>query len=110
KSSNKEELIIGVKTVHEGKNYFCEDTSMKMAGIIARSKAIPEQKINELTQKEIEIIKLVCEQYASKEIAEMTSLAFRTVEKYRASILQKTKSKNMVGVVIYAIKHGIYVP
>ncbi|MGH2565941.1 MAG: response regulator [Ginsengibacter sp.] len=110
KSTSKEELFIAVKEVYEGRNYFCNATTMRMARMISTTHVLSKQPKIEFTEKEIEIIKLICEQYATKEIADKTSLTYRTVEKYRAVILEKTGSKNMAGVVVYAIKHGMFVP
>lgn len=61
-----------------------------------------------MSDKELEIIRLICQQYASKQIADKTQLSHRTIEKYRDRIMEKTGSENLVGIVIYAIRHGIY--
>jgi DNA-binding NarL/FixJ family response regulator len=110
KSSSREELYTAIKEVYEGRNYFCNATTMRMAKMISTTHVLSRQPKIEFTEKETEIIKLICEQYASKEIADKTSLTYRTVEKYRAIILEKTGSKNMAGVVVYAIRHGMFVP
>jgi DNA-binding NarL/FixJ family response regulator len=56
----------------------------------------------------MEIMRLICEQFSNKEIAETLHLSIRTIESYREQIFEKTSSRNMVGVAIYAIKHNIY--
>lgn len=109
KSTTKEELTEAIKVVLDGQNYFCNATTLKLSKIIARSRFLRTDDAS-FSEKEIEIIKLICEQFASKEIAGKTSLAFRTVEKYRHNIMEKTKSRNLVGIVIYAIRNGIYKP
>lgn len=108
KSSSREELYTAIKQVYSGQNYFCNAMTMRMAKIISTTHVLSRQPKIEFTEKETEIIKLICEQYASKEIADKTSLTYRTVEKYRAIILEKTGSKNTAGLVVYAIRHGIY--
>jgi DNA-binding NarL/FixJ family response regulator len=60
------------------------------------------------SEKETEIMRLICEQLSSKQIAERTNLTHRTVEKYRENIMQKTNSLNLAGIVVYAIKEGIF--
>ncbi|SRR5260221_1834838 len=108
KKTTKQELKEAVKTVYEGSNYFCNSTTMSLSKMIAQRKA--QQNIPKIvfSEKELEIIKLICEQYASKQIANITHLTHRTVEKYRDNIIKKTGAKNMVGIAIYAIKNGIY--
>jgi DNA-binding CsgD family transcriptional regulator len=61
-----------------------------------------------LTATEIKIIQLICRQYTSREIAEKLGLSFRTIEDYRTRIQAKTKSRNMVGVVLYALKNDLF--
>jgi len=53
------------------------------------------------------VLKLVCQEYSNQEIADKIFLSVRTVEGYRARLFEKTCSKNLVGLVIYAIKRGI---
>jgi DNA-binding CsgD family transcriptional regulator len=55
-------------------------------------------------------MRLICEQYASKEIAALTQLTVKTVETYRSHILEKTGARNVAGIVIYAMTHGYYQP
>jgi len=51
---------------------------------------------------------LICEEYSAKEIGDKLFHSMRTVEGYRSKILDKMNAKNTAGIVIYAIKHGIY--
>ncbi|MES2679543.1 MAG: response regulator transcription factor [Bacteroidota bacterium] len=60
-----------------------------------------------LTEREIEIIQLICEQKTNKEIADFFQLSTRTVENHRVAILAKTGVKNMAGLVLYAIKYNL---
>jgi len=111
KSSKKEELLQAIEFVNEGGTYFCNATTMKLSKMIAKSKT--GDSINpqiRFSEKELEIIKLICEQHASKQIAAATNLTHRTVEKYRDNIMEKTGSTNVVGIVVYAIRNGIYKP
>ncbi len=111
KNAPKEEVYEAIETVYRGNPYFCNSTSMKLGKMVAASRKVlsPVQEIN-FNEKELEIIRLICEQYASKEIADKTKLAHRTVEKYRDRIMEKTGARNVVGIVVYAIKKGLYKP
>ncbi len=67
------------------------------------------KEFNELfTEKELQVIRLICRQSSNQEIAVKLKRSLRTVEGYRASILAKMKMKNTAGIVVYAIKAGIY--
>ena len=65
------------------------------------------QQAVELNDREIEVLRLVCQEYSNQEIADKIFLSVRTVEGYRARLFEKTGSKNLVGLVIFAIKRGI---
>lgn len=110
KNTNKHELLQATKTVYEGSTYYCAATSAKLTKMIAESKFNPYRNhpVQKFTNRETDIIKLICQQYTNKEIAEMLGLSIRTVESHREKIQEKTGAKNAIGVVVYAIKHGIY--
>lgn len=59
------------------------------------------------TKREIEVLELVCNQYTTNEIGEKLFISPRTVEGHRNNLLLKTDSKNIAGLVIYAVQHGI---
>ncbi|MFC0776016.1 response regulator transcription factor [Terrimonas alba] len=110
KNATKEELVYAIESVYEGKKYFCNSTSLKLGKMLAATKTNLFKNLQEIkfNDNELDIIRLICEQYASKEIAGATNLAHRTIEKYRDRIMQKIGARNVVGIVIYAIKNGIY--
>ena len=62
----------------------------------------------EFTPTELKIVKMICRQKNSGEIADDLGLSKRTVEGYRENILRKTGSKTLVGIVLYAVKHGLH--
>ncbi len=62
---------------------------------------------SELTSRETEVLKLICQEYTNKEIADKLFISSRTVEGHRKSILEKTDCKNTAGMVIYAIEHKL---
>ncbi|MBL7710757.1 MAG: response regulator transcription factor [Chitinophagaceae bacterium] len=111
KNTNKQELLTAVRAVYEGNTYYCSATSEKLTRMIADSKFNPyrNQPIVRFTPRELDIIKLMCQQYTSKEIASKLTLSIRTVESHREKLQEKTGAKNAIGIVIYAIKHDLVV-
>ena len=61
----------------------------------------------QLTARELQILKLILKQKTSREIGEKIGISRRTVEKVRASLLEKTKATNAVGLVAWAINNDI---
>lgn len=60
-----------------------------------------------LTKREIEVLKLICFQKSTVEIAEQLFISPRTVEGHRNNLLLKTESKNIAGLVVYAVQNDI---
>ena len=60
-----------------------------------------------LTDRELEILKLICKELSSKEIATELYLSQNTVDIHRKNLLYKTKSKNVVGLALYAAKNEL---
>lgn len=110
KSAHKNEIIEAVKAVYNQETYYCKSTSGKLAQLIAQSRFNPfnPNQRKEFSQKEIDIIKLICQEASNKEIAARLFLSVRTIEGYREKIQDRIKAKNTAGIVIYAIKNGIY--
>jgi len=111
KNAHKTEIIEAIKAVNEGQPYYCNGTSAKLTRMIAKSDKIPFNKKSsrpELSQKEIEVIFLICQEKTNKEIADHLNLSIRTIEGYRDRIFEKIGAKNSAGVVVYAIRNKIY--
>jgi len=109
KNAHKDEIIEAIKTVNNRQTYYCNDTSAKLAQMIARSKfgEVKEKKL-EFTEKELSVIRYICQEMTNKEMARQMKLSTRTIEGYREKIQEKIGAKNAAGVVVYAIKNNIY--
>ncbi|GEM_PF-643370 len=110
KCATKGELLEAIKQVMDGRNYYCGKTSGMLTQILsaAQRQLLVLDEVRAFNAKEIEIMRLICQECASKEIAGRLQLAHRTVEKYRERIMQKTGAQNVVGIALYAIKHDIF--
>jgi DNA-binding NarL/FixJ family response regulator len=110
KNAHKDEIIEAILHVSEGDTFYCKHTSEKLIRLIAKSSFNPFKKISrpQFSERETQIIKLICEQYANKEIAAMLNLSVRTIEGYREKIQEKAKARNTAGIVIFAIKNQIH--
>lgn len=88
--------------------YFDKHVSAAVAKRLVESRKNPNgQKVDQLSAKEVEIIKLICEENSNKEIAEKMFLSPRTIDSYREKIMQKIGARNTAGVVIYALKNDL---
>ncbi|MBS1500637.1 MAG: response regulator transcription factor [Bacteroidetes bacterium] len=110
KNAEPEEIIEAISTVYNKGFYFNEHLSVTLIKQLVGPGSYTEhtgQQSVELNDREIEILRLVCQEYSNQEIADKIFLSVRTVEGYRARLFEKTGSKNLVGLVIFAIKRGI---
>jgi len=109
KNADKKEILDAIFTVYEGNIFYCKHTSARLASLIVKSKFDPHKKHPEtlFTQREREIIRLICRQHTAQEIGEQLYLRKRTVEGYRTRILEKMEVKNTAGVVVFALKHSL---
>ncbi len=105
KNAHKTEIIEAIKTVDKGGNYFCKDTTTKLTRILSHNGAKPEQKFSD---KELAIIKLICKEYTSQQIADELKHSVRTIDSYRKNILEKMQVRTPLGLVMYAIKNKIF--
>lgn len=110
KNAGKHEIVQAIETVYGGEVFYCGHTSRKLAQLIATSKFQPGQQIKlpEFTERERTIIQCICQELSNKEIAHRLQLSVRTVESHRERIQEKMQVRNMAGIVVYAIKHGLY--
>ena len=74
----------------------------------ALTKEESKQKFEELSRRELEFLELACSELTYKAIADEMNLSPKTVENYRESLFQKLRVKSRVGLVILAIKEGIF--
>lgn len=108
KDSDSETIYQAIKTCYED-DFFFNDLTNKALLNGLRNKRTPEPEQAEvlLSEKEITILKLMCEEKSTKEIADIVDLSPRTVEAIRDKLKSKTGAKSMAGLVMYAVKAGI---
>ena len=110
KNAHKSEVFEAIRSVYRNETYYCKHTTAKLAHMIGRSHFDPSKHLQKIhfTPREHEIIQLVCKEYSNKDMAEKLNLSTRTVEGYRDKIQEKMKVKNTAGIVVYAIRNGLF--
>jgi DNA-binding NarL/FixJ family response regulator len=109
KSAPIEELIQAIKLVAAGGTFFTKDIDINAKTDDARNMlTIDSKKVDEiLTKREQEILQLVCKEFSNAEIAEKLFLSIGTVETHRKRIIAKLGVNNTVGLVKFAVRHGL---
>jgi DNA-binding NarL/FixJ family response regulator len=113
KNCSIEELVTAVQTVHKTGFYFnatCVN-ALRHAYSYRSKKITNVNNIHfDLTEREQEILELICSEHTNAEIAEQLSISVRTVEGHRNNLLLKVGCRNTAGLVTFAITRGIFKP
>ncbi|MGU3376212.1 response regulator transcription factor [Chryseobacterium sp. M5A1_1a] len=110
KNSNKKTFIDAITMVDKNGVFFtAEDHQMLFTYMNSTAKKNSLfQTEDELSEREKDVVKLICQEFTNNEIGEKLFISPRTVESHRQRILEKIGAKNTVGIVIYAIVNNIY--
>lgn len=111
KTSDSEIIYEAIKTCFEQEYYFNSLTNKALLTNLKHRNEVTPQKLMQqeanLNDKEILILKLMCEEKSTKEIADIVDLSPRTVESIRDRLKVKTGAKSTAGLIMYAVKHKI---
>lgn len=110
KSSGKQELIKAINTIMAGQHYFSNEATQSIlqelvAPEVNRTKDDDDVHI---TEREMEVLQLIVNEYTNQEIADKLYISVRTVDAHRRNLLQKTGAKNTAGLVKYALKNKLF--
>jgi DNA-binding NarL/FixJ family response regulator len=109
KNASPEEMITTINKVVEIGYYYNDfmrqHISQDKLKTVVNSKTIFDDNL--LTKREYEILLLICKQKSATEIANLLELSPRTVEGHRNNLLIKTESKNVAGLVVYALRNKL---
>jgi DNA-binding NarL/FixJ family response regulator len=106
KNAEPEEVKKAIQAVVQNDFYNNELVAAAMRqGLVQASTAKP--KITSLSDREIEVLKLTCEELSSKEIADKLNISDRTVQNHRANLIQKLGVRNTIGMVRFAYEHHL---
>ena len=105
KNASKDELYTAIKTVENGGNYFSQEILQKLA-----LQSISKNNFNkeQLTQREMEIIQLICQGKTTGEIAAELFISVKTVESHRANTYKKANVRNLAELIIWAVKNNYF--
>lgn len=110
KNADPEDIVSAILSVHETGYHFTELVSrVLLHGLVKGEKVKPSfLPGNDLTTREIEVLKLICQENTAAEIGEKLFISPRTVEGHRNNLLIKTGARNIAGIVVFAMKNGFY--
>jgi len=105
KQANKVEVIQALETVMNGSSYYCSTVRKHFIAILKRNEF--KQKKIQFSIQEMKVIRLICMQLTTKEIANNLKLGNRAIETYKHNIQEKIGARNVIGIVVYALINNI---
>lgn len=109
KNSEPDEIRTAIESAFNNGYYFTDMINRAMLKKIVTHKQFKPSFNNDihLTNREVEVLQLICEEYTAPEIAKMIYLSPRTVEGIRSKLIEKIGVKNIAGLVMYAVRNGL---
>ena len=111
KNTGRDEMICALRIIANGGQFIGSSISLNLIKKIQNPSLKPvlleEKQTRDLSQREIEILKLIADGLTNAEIADRIFTSKRTVETHRQNIIEKTKAKNTAALIKYAVGKGI---
>ena len=107
KSAEPDEIIQAIADVHHKGFYFNESLSTTLVKQLLGQSPADLKSEADLNERETAVLQLLCQEHSNYEIADRLFLSVRTVEGYRTRLFEKIGARNIVGLVIYAVKKGL---
>ncbi|UTW64086.1 response regulator transcription factor [bacterium SCSIO 12741] len=108
KETDKEDLVQVIHEVYQKGHFFSEDqVTVLRSQITEKIPQLHTHSKDALSEREIEVLRLICAQFTAREIAEKLFVTTKTVEAHKSKLLQKTGVKNTAGLIIYAVQNGL---
>lgn len=105
KDTGQDELLRAIRKVNAGEKYFSEKLSLNLIdrdpGLNNNNSLFPR-----LSDREKEILNLICQEYSSQEIADKLNISFHTIESHRVNLMIKAGARNTAGLVRWAVESG----
>lgn len=108
KNASPAEMMLTIRQV-AGNGFYYNEEVMDIIRDEELQKAAPKSMLDHtfLTERELHVLQLICEQKNSTEIAEELFLSHRTIEGHRMNLMMKTESRNIAGLVVFAIQNKL---
>ncbi len=102
------EIVTAIEQVMEVGYYLSERVPLtKIQEFLHKNVVLPSFNTSVLSDQEVKVVQLICQEKTSQEIADALFISRKTVESHRERIMSKIEAKNMVGIAMYAVKHQL---
>lgn len=106
KQAGRDKLERAIDALMQGKKFFDEDIVSALS-LLPVDDHCDQDLLARLTDREVDVLRLVAEERSSQQIADKLCVSVSTVETHRRHLFQKLGVKSVVGIVKFAMKHGL---
>jgi DNA-binding NarL/FixJ family response regulator len=110
KNSRTSEILAAIRAVIRGGSYFSPTVAREIVAQVRDPRPPSEQPFSILSKREREVLHLIAEGYAAKEVATELNISTKTVEAHRTSLMRKLGVRKATELVRYAVRHGLIEP
>ena len=109
KSAHKNEIIEGICAVYNGSNFYCKNMNLKLVELAKKNTFNSHNRTSNVsfTEKELKIIKYICQEFSAKDIATKLGGSKRTIENQKLKIQEKMNVHTSAGIAVYALKNKL---
>lgn len=106
KDTNRAELEEAIQKLYVGLPYYSEKV-LKIITEGEKDKTLISKELAQLSAREIDVLKLIAQEFSTNEIAEQLFVSVNTIESHRKSLMKKIDVKNVVGLIKFAMRHKL---
>jgi DNA-binding NarL/FixJ family response regulator len=110
KNSRSSEILAAIRAVVRGGSYFSPTVAREIVAQVRDPRPAGDQPFSILSGREREVLHLIAEGFAAKEVAAQLNISTKTVEAHRTSLMRKLGVRKATELVRYAVRHGLIEP
>lgn len=108
KSAGIKEVKAAIKKILEGSHYYADEVEKNLFDRLIHKPVLDsKQSIDDVTDRLRSVLFLICYEYTTKEIADKLNVSEKSIEGYRTKLMEITNSKNIAGLVMFAVRNRI---
>ncbi|MFN8352849.1 MAG: response regulator transcription factor [Spirosomataceae bacterium] len=104
KNTSMTELAQAIQRVAAGDTYFSSEVAMIL---LSQASSVQQKALAQLSEREVEVLKLIAEGFSSTEIGDKLFISPRTVDTHRNNLIHKLQVNGIAGLVKFAIQHRL---
>ncbi|MFH0895295.1 MAG: response regulator transcription factor [Bacteroidota bacterium] len=96
-----------IEKVMKGGNYFSDELLVNFTREVLTKRIKVKIETPDFSKRELEVLALICQGYTNQQIGDKLCISFRTVERYKTNLINKTKTSNTVNLILYTLKNKL---